>query len=200
MGHTLHEASAAVVQNLASGEVSCPFSDGSFVRVLPLLAVPEAAVHAEVPRPQPRDQVQLELGLAVVALAYEHVFERHLAFQVMGGIFGTWFGPTFDKPDFSGFGGGVRATFFLTGDAPRGLYVAPFLRIDRVSTADADSSKTWGYSTGSFAGWSWLLADHFNVRIGGGVQWMAYQVPVGQRLASFKSFFPALDLVVGYAF
>ncbi|MBX3229804.1 MAG: hypothetical protein KIT84_05675 [Labilithrix sp.] len=170
--------------------------------MLPLFAVPEAALHAETPQPQaqPKNAVLLDLGLAVVGLAFERTFERQLAFQVTGHVFGTWFGPAVDKPNLSGLGGGVRATWFFTHDAPRGLYVAPFLRVDRVTVDEPGAERAWGYSTGAFAGWSWLFADHVNVRVGGGLQWLAYEVPVGARRDSFRGFFPALDLVVGYAF
>lgn len=166
--------------------------------------LPEAAVHAEAPkRPEAAEKknaLQVDLGMAVVGLAFERMLDRRLAFHVTGHVFGTWFGPTFDKPNLRGFGGGVRATFFLTHDGGRGLYVAPFLRIDRVNADDPNATAAWGYSTGSFAGWSWVIADRFNVRVGGGLQWLAYQVPIGQSRASFKTLFPALDLVVGYAF
>ena len=55
-------------------------------------------------------------------------------------------------------------------------------------------------STGAFAGYSWLFGEHFNARVGAGAQWFAYEVFVGDRRESFKTFLPALDLVVGYAF
>lgn len=160
----------------------------------------EVAQHAEQAKPQSQHAVQLDLGLAVVGVAYERTLASRLAIHVTGHVFGTWFGPTFDQPNFTGFGGGIRPTIFLTDDAPSGVYVAPFLRIDRVTSDTTGSSSNWGYSTGAFAGYSWLFKDHFNVRVGAGAQWLAYEVLVGQRRESFKTFFPALDLVVGYAF
>lgn len=155
---------------------------------------------AEVAAATPEHDIQLDLGLAVVALAYERTLAPRMTIQLEGGIFGTWFGPIADEPNLTGFGGGIRPSFFLTGDAPRGVYVAPFLRIDRVTVDKPGATKEWGYSTGAFAGYSWLFGAHFNARVGAGAQWFAYEVFVGQRRESFKTFFPALDLVVGYAF
>lgn len=167
--------------------------------MIPFFAVPEAAAHVAAAHPE--NAVQLDLGLAVVGLAYERVLDERVALQVEGHIFGTWFGPAFDEPNLSGFGFGFRPTLFLTGDAPRGAYVAPFLRVDRVKSDDAGATSTWGYSTGGFVGYSWLFNDVFNVRLGAGAQWFAYEpLKTGNQRAAFKTFFPALDLVVGYAF
>lgn len=161
---------------------------------------PADVAHSEpAARAASEHAVQLDLGMAVVGLAYERTLAPRLAIQLEGHVFGTWFGPSVDEPNLIGFGGGVRPTVFLTDDAPRGVYVAPFVRIDRVTVDEPGATSEWGYSTGVFGGYSWLFGDRFNVRVGAGAQWLAYEVFVGQRRASFKTFFPALDLVVGYA-
>lgn len=156
--------------------------------------------HATTEHASSGNALQLDLGMAVVGLAYERRLASRVAFQITGHVFGTWFGPIFDQPSFTGFGGGVRPTVFLTDDAPRGVYVAPFLRIDRVTIDEPGATSDWGYSTGAFVGYSWLFKDRFNLRIGAGAQWLAYEVFVGPRRESFRTLFPALDLVVGYAF
>jgi hypothetical protein len=155
---------------------------------------------AEVAAATPEHNVQLDLGLAVVGLAYERAVASRLAIQLEGHVFGTWFGPIFDEPNLIGFGAGLRPTVFLTGDAPRGVYIAPFVRVDRVTIDEPGATKNWGYSTGAFVGYSWLFGAHFNARVGAGAQWFAYEVFVGDRRESFTAFLPALDLVVGYAF
>ncbi len=145
--------------------------------------------------------MQLDLGLAVVGLAYERVLSPRVALQLEAQVFGTWFGPAFDLPNLRGLGGQLRPSFFLTEDAPRGVYVAPFLRIDRVTaTKDDLSGSAVGFSSGVFGGYSWLFAERVNLRLGAGVQYMAYDVPVGLERVRFRTLFPALDLVVGWVF
>lgn len=142
--------------------------------------------------------MQLDLGLAVVGLAFERVLAKRIAIQGEVHLFGTWFGGIFDEPKLLGYGIGARPTVFLTDDAPRGWYVAPFIRLDHVKTSDAGAASSWGYSTGAFLGYSWVFADRFNLRLGAGAQWLAYDVHVGPKDESFRTFFPAIDIVVGY--
>ncbi|MBX3213381.1 MAG: hypothetical protein KF850_15195 [Labilithrix sp.] len=178
-------------------------SSSCFVLAL-LAAAPARAADDAAPapeRPRRANAVQLDLGLAVVGLAYERLFDPRVALQVEAQIFATWFGPLVDLPNLRGVGGQVRPTIFLTDDGPRGVYAAPFLRIDRV-TADKDgqSGHGVGFSTGAFVGYSFLLADRVNLRIGAGPQYMSYVVDVGRQRVAFQTLFPALDLVVGYVF
>ncbi len=175
------------------------------VLALLLLVTPTAAAdeeHSSVAKQTARpNAIQLDLGLAVVGLAYERMVERRLALQVEAQIFGTWFGPIVDLPNFTGYGGQVRPTIFLTEDGPRGVYVSPFLRVNRVfKEIDGIDGSGVGFSTGAFAGYAFLLADRFQLRLGAGAQFMSYRVQAGSRLASFQSFFPGIDLVVGAAF
>ncbi|MBX3263650.1 MAG: hypothetical protein KF782_28520 [Labilithrix sp.] len=170
-------------------------------------AAPARAADAPAPSstapapPRRTDAVQLDLGLAVVGLAYERLFDPRVALQVEAQIFGTWFGPLVDLPNLRGFGGQVRPTVFLTDDGPRGVYVAPFVRIDRVTAEeDGRSGHGVGFSTGAFVGYSFLLAERLNLRVGAGPQYMSYVVDVGRRRVAFQTMFPALDLVVGYVF
>jgi hypothetical protein len=147
--------------------------------------------------------VQLDLGLAVVGLAYERLFERHVAVQFEAHIFGTWFGPIFDLPNLSGLGGQIRPSIFVRGEGARGMYVSPFLRLDRV-TAEAGGVKgsDVGYSAGVFLGYAFVFFrdERASLRIGAGLQTMQYVVDLGSTKKSFETLFPALDLVLGYAF
>lgn len=154
------------------------------------------------PPPSRPNAVQLDLGLAVIGLAYERIFHPRFAVQVEAQIFGTWFGPIVDLPNMRGFGGQIRPSFFVTGDAPRGVYVAPFTRVDRVSSTTTNdvTGSAVGFSSGVFAGYSFLFADRVDLRIGTGAQYMSYVVDAGGTRIAFKTFFPALDLVVGYQF
>jgi hypothetical protein len=142
-------------------------------------------------------QVQLDLGLAVIAAGYEHPIGRRLAIQGEAFIFGTYFLPWFDAgDDVVGAGAGVRATWFRSPGA-RGLYVAPFVRVARVS-GELESGEASGagaaISGGAFAGWAFRLTRKLDLRIGGGVQYMHFDA--GALSASTP--FVALDAVVGY--
>lgn len=176
--------------------------------VEPAAATPAAA--APVPQEPPPaaaateerpNAIQLDLGLAVIGLAYERTFAPWLAVQAEAQIFGTWFGPIADLPNLSGFGGQLRPSFFLTDIAPRGFYLAPFARVDRV-TADVNGAKgnAVGFSAGTFGGYSFLFGERVNLRIGAGAQYMSYVVDVQGTRVAFKTLFPALDLVVGFVF
>lgn len=145
--------------------------------------------------------VQLDLGLAVIGLAYERILHPRVAVQLEAQIFGTWFGPIVDLPNMRGFGGQVRPSFFITDDAPRGVYLAPFTRVDRVSSTVNDvTGSAVGFSSGVFAGYSFLFAERVNLRVGAGAQYMSYVIDAAGTRIAFKTFFPGLDLVVGYQF
>lgn len=174
------------------------FADDAAPPSPPAASAPAPTTEAKPDRP---NALQADLGLAVVGLAYERMFLPWLAVQVEAQIFGTWFGPTFDLPDMRGFGGQVRPTFFLTDDGPRGLYVAPFLRINAVSTEKNDATgRGAGFSSGAFIGYAFLFADRVNLRLGAGAQYMSYVVDVAGERVAFKQFFPGIDLVLGYHF
>jgi hypothetical protein len=174
----------------------------ALVAALPRPAAAAPAAAADDPPPPARpNALQLDLGLAVVGLAYERIFHPRFATQLEAHVFGTWFGPIFDQPNVRGFGGQVRPSFFLTDDAPRGVYVAPYLRVNRVSATEGDEVGSGvGFSSGLFGGYSFLFAERVNLRIGAGAQYMSYVVDVAGTRVAFKTLFPALDLVVGYQF
>ncbi len=153
------------------------------------------------------DEIQADLGLSVVGLGYERTVAPQLTLGIAGELMGTWFGPYFDKPWLGGLGVGLRATWFPHGRAPYGLYIAPYFRlIDVSATQDSDghaasSGSQPGWTGGIFAGESFALPLHLNVRLGVGIQYIDLSGPTGPLTEiAFRSVFPALDLVVGYAF
>lgn len=175
---------------------------GGFLLAIALSDLARAASSSDDVRPSPRpNAVQLDLGLAVIGLAYERIVHPRVAVQLEAQIFGTWFGPLVDLPNMRGFGGQVRPSFFVTEDAPRGVYVAPFTRVDGVSSsANGVTGSAVGFSAGVFAGYAFLFAERVNLRVGAGAQYMSYVVDAAGTRIAFKTFFPALDLVVGYQF
>jgi hypothetical protein len=163
------------------------------------LATP-AARAAEDAEARP-NAIQADLGLAVIGLAYERALGHHLAIQVEAQVFSTWFGPIFDLPNFTGAGGQIRPTVFPLGDAPFGLYIAPYFRVDGV-TAEANGARgsSVGWSAGGFIGYSWRLFRVVDIRLGAGAQYLSYAVRAGATELAFRQAFPAIDIVVGYTF
>lgn len=160
----------------------------------PAAADPELAAARE-----PAAQLQADLGLSVVQLAYEHPFGTHFAASISAGIFGSYFLPWFDLGDnVVGVGGGVRGTWFARTTA-RGFYIAPYARVHHVSGDHDDMHGTGpGFSTGIFAGWAFRLSDRLDLRVGAGAQYIrqSLDTPAGRQTSSTP--FIALDLVVGY--
>lgn len=155
------------------------------------------AARADGP-PEPRkNAVQADVGLSVIFLAYERVLADRVALQVGGGAFGIWWA----DPKFIGWGGEVRSSFFLTGRAPHGLYLAPFVRVDTGKTTK-NGASAWGYGSaeGAFVGYSFVILDRLNVRIGTGAQYMHYVATVAGERVEWKKPYPCLDGVVGYEF
>lgn len=136
-------------------------------------------------------QFQADLGLAVVGVAYEHPLAEHVSLQVEAQIFGTYFLPWFSAgTKVQGFGGQLRPTWFKDRDE-RGLYLASYLRVDRVSD---DTSSATGFCAGAVVGWAFRLSRKLDLRVGGGAQYMRYK----SGTIDIATPFVALDLVVGY--
>lgn len=147
-------------------------------------------------RPHLHRQVQADLGLTVIQLAYEEPLDEHWALQIEGGIFGTYFLPWFDLgDDVKGIGGGTRVTWFARASG-HGPYVAPYLRVSMISGEDpAGVERTGiGLATGVFAGWAFGLTARLDLRIGIGAQYIYLNAPP----LGASTPFVALDLVVGY--
>jgi hypothetical protein len=143
-----------------------------------------------------RPQVQADLGLTVINAAYEEPIGEHWALQLEGGIFGTYFLPWFDLgDDVKGIGGGTRVTWFARRSG-RGPYVAPYLRVSRISGEDeaGEDHNGFGIATGVFVGWAFGLTERLDLRIGAGAQYIYLDAPP----LGASTPFVALDLVVGY--
>jgi hypothetical protein len=159
------------------------------------LALPPATAAADEPRLA--RQVQADLGLSVIGVAFEQPVSAHLAVQLEAQVFSTYYAPWFDVGDeVAGFGGQVRPTWFRNRSG-RGLYVAPYLRVDRVEGERDNATGTgWGYAAGAFAGWAFALSV-LDVRVGAGAQYMHYVVDTAAGEVACTTPFVALDLVVG---
>jgi hypothetical protein len=129
-------------------------------------------------------QAQADLGLSVVCAGYERPVGDHAAVMLGGGLFGTYFLPWFDRgDDVVGAMADLRVTWFH-GEAEHGLYVTPYLRV-----GFAEAFATTG---GVFVGDAIGLSDRFDLRLGGGVQYLY----IADEHASTP--FLALDVTLGY--
>jgi hypothetical protein len=161
---------------------------------------PVVAATASPPALENRPQVQLDLGLAVVGVAFEHHLGEHFSIQLGGQLFSTYFAPWFDAGDkVLGVGGSLRPTYFVSPGG-RGIYIAPFVRVARV-TGEAETGETGsgvGFSTGMWAGYAFGLSKRLDLRVGAGLQYMRYFVDTSAGRVGLSTPFVGLDLVVGY--
>ena len=159
-------------------------------------ATPAAADDAE---PARHAEIVADLGLTVVHLGYEHPIGQHVSVALSAGIFGTYFLPWFDLgDDVKGVGGGLRATWFAR-ESSRGFYVAPYVRVQRVSGThdDLDGSGP-GFSAGAFAGWAFGLGEKLDLRLGLGAQYIYQYIDTSAGKQTSSTPFVAIDILVGY--
>ena len=88
----------------------------------------------------------------------------------------------------------TASTWFARADG-RGLYLAPYVRLGRVSgTKDGVDGSGLAVTAGVFVGWAFGLTDHLDLRIGAGAQYIRFDAdPLSASTA-----FVALDAVLGY--
>ena len=144
-------------------------------------------------------QVQADVGLSVIQAAYEHPLADHVSASLSAGVFGSYFLPRFNLGDnVIGLGGGARVTWFHRASG-RGLYVAPYVRVHRVSgDHDGMDGTGVGVSSGAFVGWAFGLGDKLDLRIGAGAQYIWHSIDTGPATYSSSTPFVALDLLLGY--
>jgi len=158
------------------------------MRSLLVVMVLAGSASGEVRRPQ----VQIDGGLSVIGPAFEYPVTGNVALQVEAFVFGTYFLPWFDLGDrVAGVGGGIRPTWFSQPDY-RGIYVAPYVRVASVGEDFAGDGVA--VTAGAFVGRVLRLGKRWDLRLGGGVQYI--YVDAGELEASTP--FVAIDAVIGY--
>lgn len=146
------------------------------------------------------DEVQADLGLAVVGLGYERQLPHQLAVQAEAFITSTYFLDWFGINDrVDGFGAGVRLTW-LQRPGASGVYGTVLGRWSGVSTAHSDTFLMQEY--GLAAGYAFALPHKLDLRIGLGVvgfHGSGTDVDMGAaRQVSVSGPFVQLDAVLGY--
>jgi hypothetical protein len=159
-------------------------------RIVLLIVLTAASASADTLRPQ----LQIDGGLSVIGPGYEHPITSHVAIQAEAFVFGTYFLPWFDAgADVKGVGIGVRPTWFAR-ESGHGLYVSPYLRAVLVNDDGLFGGDGSGFTAGAFVGWAFRLSDKLDLRIGGGAQYIRFEI--NDELTSTP--FVALDAVLGY--
>lgn len=153
-----------------------------------------ARADSVIEEPDLPPQLQLDLGLSVIGLGFEVPVGGTFAVQAEAFILRTYFLPWFGLgDDASGFGGGLRATWFARTDG-RGLYVTPYSRVARV-TGQGDAMGTGvAVEGGAMVGYVFRLFDKLDLRLGGGAQFIYIGGDPGLHT---RTPFLAVDAVLG---
>lgn len=97
--------------------------------------------------------------------------------------------------------GGLR--LFLTGVAPKGLFLSPNASVGYASGKDnlGGEASAISYSLGLLGGYTWIFADVFDLSIGLGAQYASPEAKADNgRKLGYSGFGPDLRLSLGYAF
>ncbi|MDX2091725.1 MAG: hypothetical protein SFX73_27945 [Kofleriaceae bacterium] len=145
-----------------------------------------------------RPQLQVDGGLSIIGIGYEHPIGHRLALQVEAGTFGTYFLPWFDLGDrVIGAIGGIRLTWFARPNG-YGPYVTPYVRSGYAWGEHAGQDSAGVVITaGAFVGWAFRLAHRLDLRLGVGGQYIYIN---GDNGLSASTPFVALDATIGYRF
>ena len=111
----------------------------------------------------------------MIGLGYEHVFSDWFSLQLEGQYVNLWY----SEQDAWAVGARLRPFFFLSNQAPRGVYLSP---VASIAYAEAQTGGATGHgavwSAGLLAGYAWLIGNHFTIRAGGGVEYLSLAVNV----------------------
>ncbi|UQA54877.1 hypothetical protein [Polyangium aurulentum] len=190
--------------------------------VASLLVIPAAHAQQAVPAapkeppaaPDLQNGLYADLGLHVLGVGFERVVHPRVAVQIAADYYQPWTvngnvlgaaGSNWgaDRNTW-GVGGRARAFIFFgfaDEDAPRGLFVSPFVQVMHLwAGSGAGTGTGLGWAVGASAGYSLVLADAVALRLGLGVQHHAADVRGDSRFQGFSGIFPQVDIQAGYVF
>lgn len=149
--------------------------------------------------------VLIEPALAIIGF-FEGDVGIALDESVAVGVWGQFFDYTLLDTGISGYGVGLGAPFFLTGEVFRGAYLYPLIKFQSVSfTADGvDELTATFYGPQLTAGyeWTWGRPVGFSMRIGGGVEYSfgTLESDTYDDSLSFEGIDYELDAAIGVTF
>lgn len=120
----------------------------------------------------------------------------------------SYMSASFLTTKLSGFGIGLRANYYLTGDAMSDSWIlgpSAGLAIFSVDSA-GDKATSTGVYLGAIVGRQWVFSNGLNINVGLGVNWFSQGSSV--KVASgfevevpfFHGLAPAGEITLGYAF
>lgn len=154
--------------------------------------------------PPPANLILADLGLHVIGLGYQRTVTSSVALQADVDWYVPWT-QTDEALDTMGAVLRLRPVFFVTDDAPKGLWISPFVQGGFVRADRGTETKVGpAGALGASVGYALLIADHLHLSAGAGVQVHGARVPGGPNREptdpSFYGPYPHLDGTVGYAF
>jgi hypothetical protein len=156
--------------------------------------------------PEPASaSILIEPALAVIGF-YEGDVDIALDPNIAVGLWGQYFDYTLGNTGISGYGIGVGAPFFLSGEVFRGAYLYPLVKFQSVSfqvdTVDSVTATFYGPQLTAGYQWTWGRPVGFSLRIGGGIEYSFGQIDsdsVDDSL-SFDGLDYELDAAIGASF
>ena len=158
---------------------------------------PPAPAPAKV---SPKNIVFADLGLHVIGLGYQRKISPHVALSISGGLYVPW--TATDKlGDLRGGMVRLRPYFFFTDEAPRGVWLSPFIQ-GAVASGDRNgvSKSGPGFALGAAVGYAFLFKDVVHLSLGLGGQLHLVQIEGGSAPPSFYTAGIHFDATVGFAF
>lgn len=161
------------------------------MKALLVLAAIAGAAHAD-------PQVQLDLDIGKVGVAYEHPVGAHVAIAAEATGFSTYFLPFIGGGIVTfGGGGGARATYIGHGRRP--LYLALAGDYERIAGDDEAGNRARGNAwLASATVGQTFRTKALDVRVGFGAQWVHYLLRAEDKHLRADVPFLALELVLGY--
>jgi hypothetical protein len=164
----------------------------------------QSAKPADAPDPATAS-ILIEPALAIFGF-YEGDIGIALDDNIAVSVWGQYFDYTLLGTGISGWGVGVGAPIFLSGEVFRGAYLYPLIKFQQVTfdVTDVDAVTATFYGpllTGGYQ-WTWGRPAGFSLRIGGGLEYSLGQIEsdnVDSSL-SFEGIDYELDAAIGVAF
>lgn len=167
-----------------------------------VLVLSTGSAHADVDLERledraPESMVLADLGLHVIGLGYQRTMTPELAVQLDGDFYGPWTHSLAHNRSANATIGGVlraRAFYYLTGAAPHGWWLSPFVQ-GGAARGNVDHTVGPTFAVGIAAGYAWLFSHGITLAVGIGAQFDYAHTDPG-----FQGVWPHADLNVGYAF
>jgi len=138
----------------------------------------------------------LGLLFGIGSFTYERGLSKRVSLQISP-TFVFW---GFGDSDITGGGLSVGASYYITGDAPRGFHMTMRLAPGFVSIDDndGDSDTTFLFFTKFLVGYNWIWKSGFSLGVGGGMQYV--HVKSEDSVDAFNGILPTLDFNLGFGF